>query len=267
MKAGLALLFALPILVGACSGADPAASTPTQAPVDVTITPPATALHESKQVAKVAAPLPAPPVALETSPPGDDGQIAVLRASGETSSDTAGLGGLGLRGTGGGGRGEGIGLGSLGTLGHGAGQAFGSGRGQLGGGDGSAPSVRQGATQVTGRLPPEVIQRIVRQNFGRFRLCYENGLRARADLEGRVTLKMVIDKTGAVSAVSDGGSDLPDPAVKACVLQVGSTLAFPEPEGGGVVVVLYPLVFKPGDPPAAQPAPGKGAPAAPPSKP
>ena len=42
----------------------------------------------------------------------------------------------------------------------------------------------QGATQVNGRLPPEVIQRIVRQNFGRFRLCYENGLRNNPNLAG-----------------------------------------------------------------------------------
>ena len=33
-----------------------------------------------------------------------------------------------------------------------------------------------GAAEVTGALPPEVIQRIVRQNFGRFRMCYEQGL-------------------------------------------------------------------------------------------
>lgn len=39
------------------------------------------------------------------------------------------------------------------------------------------PSVRMGATSVSGRLPPEVVQRIARQSFGRFRLCYENGLR------------------------------------------------------------------------------------------
>ena len=30
-------------------------------------------------------------------------------------------------------------------------------------------------------MTPEVIQRIVRQNYGRFRLCYENGLRNNPD--------------------------------------------------------------------------------------
>ena len=80
-----------------------------------------------------------------------------------------GAGGLGLTGVGegGGGRGEGIGLGNIGKIGHGAGtgtgQGFGNGHGRLGGGHTvSPPSLRMGATQVNGRLPPEVIQRIVR---------------------------------------------------------------------------------------------------------
>mgnify|MGYP006314362019 FL=1 len=59
---------------------------------------------------------------------------------------------------------------------------------------------------MNGRLPPEVIQRIVRQNFGRFRLCYENGLRNNPTLSGRVSVKFVIDRSGAVSTAQDGGS-------------------------------------------------------------
>src|SRR6187549_3194941 len=109
---------------------------------------------------------------------------------GDAIGEAFGSGGLGLSGVGegGGGRGEGIGLGNIGTLGHGAGtgtgQGFGNGHGALAR---SAQSIRQGATQVNGKLPPEVIQRIVRQNFGRFRLCYENGLKNNPTLSGRVS--------------------------------------------------------------------------------
>ena len=67
--------------------------------------------------------------------------------------------------------------------------------------DHEPPQVRMGATQVNGRLPPEVIQRIVRQNFGRFRLCYENGLRNNPNLQGRVSVRFVIGRDGAVSNV------------------------------------------------------------------
>jgi hypothetical protein len=75
------------------------------------------------------------------------------------------------------------------------------------------PQVRMGATQVSGRLPPEVIQRIVRQNYRRFRMCYEEGLSRNPNLDGRVSVRFIIGRDGSVSNVSNGGSDLPDIAV------------------------------------------------------
>ena len=71
-----------------------------------------------------------------------------------------------------------------------------------------APSVRPGVTTVNGHLPPEVIQRIVRQNYGRFRQCYESGLRTNPNLTGRVSARFVIGRDGAVTNVSNGGGDL-----------------------------------------------------------
>jgi hypothetical protein len=171
---------------------------------------------------------------------------------GNDIGESFGAGGLGLSGIGegGGGRGEGIGLGGIGTLGHGAGtgtgQGFGSGHGRLGGSHrAKPPSVRMGATQVSGRLPPEVIQRIVRQNFGRFRLCYENGLRNNPNLQGRVGVRFVIGRDGAVSNVGNGGSDMPDGGVVSCVVRAFYGLSFPQPEGG-IVTVTYPIMFAPG---------------------
>lgn len=181
---------------------------------------------------------------------------------GDAVGDAFGAGGLGLSGVGegGGGRGEGIGLGNIGTIGHGAGtgtgQGFGSGHGRLGGSHASnPPTLRMGNVTVSGRLPPEVVQRIVRQNFGRFRLCYEQGLRANPNLGGRVTAAFSIDPTGAVVNASDGGSDLPDSAVVSCVTRSFRNLSFPQPEGGGVVSVRFPIVFAPGElpPPGSRP--------------
>jgi hypothetical protein len=184
---------------------------------------------------------------------GNDPMSARGNMWGDAIGDSFGAGGLGLSGVGegGGGRGEGIGLGNVGTIGHGAGtgtgQGFGNGHGRLGGAHATkSPSLRQGATQVNGRLPPEVIQRIVRQNFGRFRLCYENGLRTNPNLAGRVQIKFVIDRSGSVSTSQDGGSDLPDQSVVSCVVRGFGNLSFPQPEGG-IVTVVYPIIFNPGD--------------------
>lgn len=160
---------------------------------------------------------------------------------GDMIGDGFGDGGLGLTGIGEGGpgRGEGIGLGSIGTIG---------GSGRIGSGGGShrskPPSVRMGATKVSGRLPPEVIQRIVRQHFGRFRLCYENSLRSDPTLEGMVTVAFTIDPKGEVSATSHT-TTMKDEAVGKCVERVFTGLSFPQPEGG-VVQVTYPITFAPG---------------------
>ncbi len=168
--------------------------------------------------------------------------------SAEPLADAMGGGGLGLSGlgAGGGGRGGGVGLSGIGTIGQGTGQGFGAGHGRLGGAHASdAPKVRMGAATVTGRLPPEVVSRIVRQNFGRFRLCYENGLRQNPALEGRISIRFSIGADGSVSQTGSGGSDLASDAVVSCVVSSVNGLSFPQPEGG-VVTAIIPILFSPG---------------------
>ncbi len=155
---------------------------------------------------------------------------------------------------GGGGQGEGIGLGHITTYGHGGGTGTGTGfgSGALGGAHREAsPQVRMGATQVTGRLPPEVIQRIVRQNFGRFRFCYEEGLRIQPGLQGRVTVRFTIRQDGSVGTSGVVASEI-GPGVATCVARAMFPLSFPVPEGGTVTVV-YPFVFGPIDGPPSRP--------------
>lgn len=94
-------------------------------------------------------------------------------------------------------------------------------------------------------LPAELVQRVVRQNFGRFRNCYEEGLRRNPSLTGRVTARFVIDRVGAVTLAQNGGSDLPDSAVISCVLSAFYGLSFPAPDNG-IVRVSYPILFSVG---------------------
>jgi len=167
---------------------------------------------------------------------------------GEDIGEAAGSGGLGVSGLerGGGGRGVGVGIGTIGTCmgldcnGWGRGGAL-TGRGHVAK---APPGIRPGVTEVKGRLPAEVIQRIVRQNFGRFRACYETGLRTNPNLEGRVVARFVIGREGAVSNVSASG-DLPDPTVRSCVASAFYGLSFPTPENG-IVTVSYPIMLTPG---------------------
>lgn len=101
---------------------------------------------------------------------------------------------------------------------------------------------RSGPVTSTGRLPPEVLQRVVRQSFGRFRACYETGLRANPSLRGRVAVAFVVGRDGSVGSAQNAGSDLPDPNVIACVVRGFASLSFPAPEDG-IVKVTYPIVF------------------------
>jgi hypothetical protein len=171
---------------------------------------------------------------------------------GDDIGDSYGVNGLSLTGIGqgSGGLGEGIGLGELNTLGQGAGrgsgQGIGWGKDNLTHGNHQArtPRMHPGQTVVSGRLPPEVIQRIVRQNYGRFRNCYEQGLSRNPNLEGRVQVRFIIARDGSVSNVQNGGSDLPDSGVVGCVIGAYYGLSFPQPEGG-IVTVAYPIMFQP----------------------
>jgi hypothetical protein len=102
--------------------------------------------------------------------------------------------------------------------------------------------IREGTIFVDGKLPPEMIQRTVRQNFGRFGRCYGAALENKPTLAGRVEMKFVIDKDGNVSRVVDesdaidGGAALPDKAVRQCVVRGFGGLYFPPPQSGEVVV-------------------------------
>ncbi|HEU4536327.1 MAG TPA: AgmX/PglI C-terminal domain-containing protein, partial [Polyangiaceae bacterium] len=192
--------------------------------------------------------------------PAAEAPAAVGSLWGDEIGESFGVGGLGLRGIGegGGGRSEGIGLGSIGGKQAGAGRGAGSsaGSGRLGGSHAANPvRIRPGAVEVNGRLPPQVIHRIVRQNFGRFRLCYEAALGRTPNLSGHMEARFVIARDGSVAVASGTGSTLADPTLVACVTRSLRDLTFPRPEGG-IVSVVYPLSFTTGDAAAATPAGG-----------
>jgi hypothetical protein len=182
------------------------------------------------------------------APSGTDAENAVGRMFGRQIDDAPGSGGLDLTGAenSGGADADTIGLSELGELGPGPGgpdKGVGAGRAPAQRAHTpTAPRVRDAVATVNGRLRPEVIQRVVRENFGRFRFCYEAGLRSNPSLDGRVVVKFVIDRGGAVGLAADAGSDLADTHVTQCVVSAFEDLSFPSPDGG-MVTVVYPIVF------------------------
>jgi hypothetical protein len=199
----------------------------------------------------------------------NDGVVSVLGAHGRDSANdsalTAALGGLKAdrvaSATGGlaidvhgMGRVRGVlggGVDATGTLGSGA--IF--TRGRRDGDDGEATggliakrdydvSVVAGPEKVIGGLDREIILRVVRAHAGQVRYCYEQALTVSPGLHGKITMRFVVDASGVVSQAAAASDELTNPSVATCLASRVKGWRFPEPRGGGVVVVNYPFVFK-----------------------
>jgi TonB family protein len=179
--------------------------------------------------------------------PARPGEAAAVQAA---APPAFGFGGLGLRGTGrgGGGSSQGtIGLGNLGSIGHGggsgSGSGYGSGSGGLSGHRAPIPRVQTGSADVRGELSREIIRRVVRRHINEVRFCYEQELNAHPELQGRVSVRFVIDASGVVTSSAIAESTLGAPRVEGCIVTAVRRWSFPAPDGGGEVSVVYPFVL------------------------
>jgi hypothetical protein len=92
---------------------------------------------------------------------------------------------------------------------------------------------------VSGRLPPEVIRRIMRRELPRIRRCVDRAPAAKS-ASGEIKIRFVIGADGNVPTASDAGSTNEARTAVPCVLEVVKALSFPRPEGG-IVTVTYPI--------------------------
>jgi len=169
------------------------------------------------------------------------------------SGTQQGFGGLGMRGTGFGGGGTASGLGGNGMRGTGlGGSGTGSGAGEFGhGGDiGSKKtttvSASTGEPIIMGGLDRSLIDAVIKRKMSQIRYCYQRELQKNPNLSGKLTIKFTIAKDGSVSQAGVKTSSMGNPAVDQCVVQRFYQMTFPEPKGGGIVIVSYPFIFSPG---------------------
>ena len=178
---------------------------------------------------------------------GGDLKSAMGNMFGAKAGDSGGFGGLGLRGSGGGGGGTGdtVGIGGIGTKGRGGGTgSYGSGVGVLGGKQSVDVGITSSEPEVMGSLDKELIRKVIHMNRGQIRYCYESLLNRFPKLGGKVAVKFVITATGSVASSSVAQSTAGNAELETCVAGRVRTWKFPEPKGGGVVVVTYPFIFK-----------------------
>ncbi len=152
--------------------------------------------------------------------------------------------GLGTRQGPGSGGGPGLGLGGDGTWNRPGGPGGPSGlRVALDTGQRKRVVVDDKRTRVIGGLKPGAVRRVIQRYYSQIKHCYDSALGRAPNLYGKLTTNFVIAPTGRVGDASVLQSTLGDTTVEACVLRTIRRIRFPQPRGGGEVIVTYPFLF------------------------
>ena len=183
---------------------------------------------------------------------GGDLKGAVGNMYGPVVGDSYGLGGLGIRGSGsgGGGSGETIGIGAPGTKGRGGGlgggSGYGAGAGNLGRKGDKVISVNTGPSTIMGSIDKELIRKVIQEHASQIRYCYEQELGLNQRLQGKVSIKWVIQAEGNATdaVVEPSATTLENDRVHQCMMSRIQSWQFPKPKGGGVAVITYPWIFR-----------------------
>lgn len=99
---------------------------------------------------------------------------------------------------------------------------------------------------LVGALDKSLVDTVIKRNLNQIRHCYQRELNRQPQLEGQVVVKFVIAGDGTVSSAYTKHSTLGDATVETCINNRFMRMQFPEPKGGGIVIVNYPFVFSPG---------------------
>lgn len=105
------------------------------------------------------------------------------------------------------------------------------------------PDLTFGELQVQGSLDKELVARVIRQHRRELQYCYEKELEANPDLAGKLEFKFTVAPEGDVVSALIVESTMHDKAVESCATSKIRRWVFPEPEGGGVVIVKIPVSF------------------------
>ena len=99
---------------------------------------------------------------------------------------------------------------------------------------------------ILGALDKSLIDAVIKRHMNQIRYCYQRELTKNPNLGGKIVVKFVIAKDGSVSKASTKSSTMGNKAVEGCINSRFQRFKFPEPKGGGIVIVSYPFIFQPG---------------------
>lgn len=161
----------------------------------------------------------------------------------DVGGESGGFGGLEIKGTGGGS--GAIGIGGRGTYGKGD-EKFGYSEGVDSLLRREEHKIKSSAriTTVRGSLDKEIIRRVIHRHSSQIRHCYERELARNPDLGGKVAVQFTIGADGRITGVGSSHGTAESAALERCISDRILTWRFPQPKGGGSVVVNYPFIFR-----------------------
>jgi len=108
----------------------------------------------------------------------------------------------------------------------------------------SPPGLQHGGDMIRlGALDDDVVRAVVSRNLYQVRYCYQRELTKSPELSGKIVVKFVVARDGTVSSATTKSTTMHNEAVEDCINARFMRMSFPKPEGGGIVIVSYPIVF------------------------
>jgi hypothetical protein len=135
----------------------------------------------------------------------------------------------------------------VGTKGRGGGLgSYGTGVGGLGKKGERDVNVATGPATVMGSIDKELVRKVIQDHAAQIRYCYETQLAINPRLQGKVSIKWVIQGDGSATSaqVDHGATTLDDAKVHECMMSRIQSWAFPKPKGGGIAVITYPWILR-----------------------
>lgn len=108
----------------------------------------------------------------------------------------------------------------------------------------AASASASGASSASPVLDKDSVRQVIRDRYTEIRACYEPQLKRQPNLKGTVIARFMIGEDGSVASVDMTSSKLPSTKVVDCVGQVFSTMKFPRP-ANGMILITYPIQLMP----------------------
>ena len=112
---------------------------------------------------------------------------------------------------------------------------------------GGADVARAGTGSYRGTIDAFVVRERIKKDLPKINRCYESALRHEPELEGKVSVRFAVIRTGYVRGVHIVENTTGNASVERCVVRVVSALRFPRRRTGKSLRFTFPFVFAPQD--------------------